>query len=175
MENTIRQLKQFKVDAIFGKKKHYNAANRKRKYHNCILGMQIVLNAIAGTTLFNIVFGEGSYTSKIIALVLTIITTILAGLQKTCGFEKQAQGNAKVGDMYLRISKKINFTLCLIEDQELVKEEIIKRTEQICEEISQANELGSEFSTNSSDYKKAQKGIKRGEENYTKEEFDIWE
>ena len=81
MENTIKQLKQFRVDAIYGKKKHYNAAFRKRKYYNFILGTQIVLNAITGTTLINVVFGEGSYTSEIFALILTIITTIFAGLK----------------------------------------------------------------------------------------------
>jgi len=175
MENIIKQLKQFRVDAIYGKKKHYNAAARKRKYYNFILGTQIVLNAITGTTLLNVVFGEGSDTSEIIALVLTIITTIFAGLQKIWSFEKQAQGNAKVADMYLRISKKINLALCLIKDEELSNKEIIKRTELISDEINQANELGSEFPTNDKDYKKAQKGIKKGEENYTEDEIVIWE
>lgn len=175
MENTIKQLKQFRVDAIYGKKKHYNAAFRKRKYYNFILGTQIVLNAITGTTLINVVFGEGSYTSEIFALILTIITTIFAGLQKIWNFEKQAQGNAKAADMYLRIGKKINLILCLIKDKELSNEEIIKRTELIGDEISQANEVGSEFPTNIRDYKKAQKGIKNGEENYKEDEIEIWE
>ena len=134
-----------------------------------------MLNAITGTTLLNVVFGEGSFMSEILALIFTIITTIFAGLQKIWSFEKQAQGNAKVADMYLRISKKINLTLCLIKDEELTNKEIIKRTELISDEINQANELGSEFSTNDKDYKKAQKGIKDGEENYTDDEIDIWE
>lgn len=37
---------------------------------------------------------------------------------------------------------------------------LIKRTEFIGDEISQANEVSSEFLTNIRDYKKAQKGIK---------------
>lgn len=37
---------------------------------------------------------------------------------------------------------------------------LIKRTELIGDEISQANEVSSEFPTNIRDYKKAQKGIK---------------
>lgn len=175
MENTIKQLRQFKVDAIYGKKKHYNAADRKRKYYNFVLGVQIVLNAITGTTLLNLVFGEGNHISAILALLLTIITTIFAGLQKAWQFEKQAQGNAKVADSYLRISKKINLTLCLIKDKELSNKEIIERTEIIGDEINQVNELGSAFPTNRSDYKKAQEGIKKGEENYTEEEIELWD
>ena len=37
---------------------------------------------------------------------------------------------------------------------------LIKRTELIGDEISQANEVSSEFPTNIRDYKKAQKGLK---------------
>ena len=108
MENVIKQLKQFKTDAIYEKKKHYNAADRKRRCYRWMSLAQIILNAITGTTLITIIFGEGSKAAEIIALIFTIAATILAGVQKACDYEKQAQGNAKVGDMYLRISKKIS-------------------------------------------------------------------
>ena len=58
MDNVVKQLKQFKTDAIYEKKKHYNAAERKRKYYKWISIVQIILNAVAGTTLFTIVFGD---------------------------------------------------------------------------------------------------------------------
>lgn len=32
MDSIVKQLKQFKADAIYEKKKHYNAAERKRRY-----------------------------------------------------------------------------------------------------------------------------------------------
>ena len=70
MDNVVKQLKQFKTDAIYEKRKHYNAAERKRKYYKWISIVQIILNAVAGTTLFTIVFGEGSNTAEIFALVL---------------------------------------------------------------------------------------------------------
>ena len=107
MENVIKQLKQFKTDTIYEKKKHYNAADRKREYYKWISITQIILNAITGTTLFAVVFGEGSKAAELIALIFTI----LASVQKIGDFENQAQGNAKVADMYLRISKKINLIL----------------------------------------------------------------
>ena len=108
MDNLVKQLKQFKTDAIYEKKKHYNAAERKRRYYKILSFTQIFLNAITGTTLLTLVFGKGSKVAEIIALILTIITTILASIQKIGDYEKQAQGNAKVADMYLRISKKIS-------------------------------------------------------------------
>lgn len=175
MENTIRQLKQFKTDAIYEKKKHYNAADRKRRYYKWVSITQILLNAITGTTLFTVVFGDGSKVAEILALLFTIAATILASVQKISDFENQAQGNAKVADMYLRISKKINLTLNFIKDGALTNQEILEKAEEIRSEISQANEMGLQFPTNQKDYNKAQDGIKNGEENYTDDELELWE
>ena len=175
MEHVIKQLRQFKADAIYEKKKHYNAADRKRNYYKWVSITQIVLNAITGTTLFTVVFGEGSKVAEILALIFSIAATILASVQKIGDFENQAQGNAKVADMYLRISKKINLTLNFIKDGALANQDIVEKAEEIRSEISQANEIGSQFPTNQKDYNKAQEGIKNGEENYTDEELELWE
>ena len=175
MEHVIKQLKQFKADAIYEKKKHYNAADRKRRCYKWVSITQIVLNAIAGTTLFTVVFGEGSKVAEILALIFTIAATILASVQKIGDFENQAQGNAKAADMYLGISKKINLILNFIKDGALTNQEIVEKAEEIRSEISQANEIGSQFSTYQKDYNKAQEGIKNGEENYTDEELELWE
>lgn len=175
MEHVIKQLKQFKTDAIYEKKKHYNAADRKRRWYKWVSISQIVLNAITGTTLFTVVFGEGSKVAEILALIFTIAATILASVQKIGDFENQAQGNAKVADMYLRISKKINLILNFIKDGALTNQEIVEKAEEIRSEIGQANEIGSQFPTNQKDYNKAQEGIKNGEENYTDEELELWE
>ena len=173
--NLLKQLKQFKTDAIYEKKKHYNAADRKRRWYKWVSISQIVLNAITGTTLFTVVFGEGSKVAEILALIFTIAATILASVQKIGDFENQAQGNAKVADMYLRISKKINLILNFIKDGALTNQEIVEKAEEIRSEISQTNEIGSQFPTNQKDYNKAQEGIKNGEENYTDEELELWE
>lgn len=175
MDNVVKQLKQFKIDAIYGKKKHYNAAERKRKYYKWISLIQIILNAVAGTTLFTIVFGEGSSIAEILALIFTMGATILASIQKVRDYEKQAQGNAKVADMYLKISKRINLILNFIKDDALTHNEILEKAEEIQAEISHANELGSQFPTSRRDYERAQEGIKNGEERYTNEELELWE
>ena len=77
--------------------------------------------------------------------------------------------------MYLRISKKINLILNFIKDGVLTNQEIIEKAEEIRNDISQANEMGSQFPTNRKDYNKAQDGIKNGEESYTEEELELWE
>ena len=53
-----------------------------RRYYKILSFTQIFLNAITGTTLLTLVFGKGSKVAEIIALILTIIATILASIQK---------------------------------------------------------------------------------------------
>lgn len=175
MENVIKQLNQFKTDAIYEKKKHYNAAERKRKYYKWLSIIQIVLNAITGTTLITVVFGEGNKIGEVVALILAIAATVLASVLKIGDFEKQAQGNAKAGDLYLKISKRISLILNFIKDKSLSDQEIKEKAEEIHNEIIQANEIGTQFPTNQKDYNKARAGIKNGEEQYTDEELQLWE
>ncbi len=103
------------------------------------------------------------------------MAAILASVQKIFDFENQAQGNQKAADMYLGISKKINLILNFIKDGVLSNQEIVEKTEEVRNELSRANEIGSQFSTSQNDYKKAQIGIKSGEESYTDEELNLWE
>lgn len=175
MENVIKQLRQFKTDAIYEKKKHYNASERKRGYYKWISMGQIVLNAVTGTTLLSVVFGEGSRGAEVTALILTVLATILASIQKIGDFEKQSQGNSKAADMYLRISKKTSLILNLIKDGMLSEQDVVNKVEEIQCEISQANEIGSQFPTNKADYNKAQEGVINGEETYTEVELMLWE
>ena len=53
----------------------------------------------------------------------------MEGVQKIPGFEKQAQGNTKVADMYLEIAKAIDLALSMIADGLLLNEDIEKRAE----------------------------------------------
>lgn len=175
MEHVIRQLKQIRTDAVLGKKKHYNAADRKRLYDKYVSIGQIVINALTGTTLLPTVFGKGNKVAEITAFLLAITATILSGVQKKQDYGKQAQGNTEVADMYLNIAKQTNFTLCMIADSILSNEDISKRTEELLSKIDQANKLGAQFSTNSKDYQMARDGILNGEENYTREDLELWE
>ena len=182
MVRIVKQLKQFKTDAIYEKKKHYNAAERKRRYYKILSFTQIFLNAITGTTLLTLVFGKGSKVAEIIALILTIIATILASIQKIGDYEKQAQGNAKVADMLRRSGKPVilvvnkvdNFDKYMADTYEFYNLGIGDPVP-ISASSRLGLEMGSQFPTNQRDYNKAKNGIQNGEENYTIEELDLWE
>ncbi|MGF7012326.1 hypothetical protein M2145_001034 [Lachnospiraceae bacterium PF1-21] len=175
MEKTVKQLKNFRVDALYGKKRHYNAADRKTKYAYWTSITLVVLNALTSTALVNVVFGEGTKKAEITALVLAVLATITVGLKKTCDFEKQAAGNRAVADAYLKIGKNISLTLSLREDGILSNEMFTERADSIMSSINETNELGTQFPTSNADYKAAKKGIDNGEEYYTEDELNLWE
>lgn len=106
--------------------------------------------------------------------MFTIVATVFAGVQKVQDFENQAQGNAKVGDMYLEISKLVNLLLCEIADDILSRDEILKRADEVRRSIDQANKMGSQFPTSDNDYQEARKGIEDGEERYKADELELW-
>ena len=173
MENTITLLKKLRADAVYGKKKHYNAAARKRKYNKRIVIAQMVISAITGTSMISVVFGQGNKITEVIALLLAVITTILAGLQKALKLEEQATGNTKAADMYLRIIKNINMILAVIKDDKLSEDKAISELQKITNSISDANEVASQFTTTNHDYQEARKGIQNGEETYTEEDLNL--
>lgn len=175
MDNTIKQLKQFRTDALYGKKKHYNAADRKRKYSVFFSILQMVLNAITGSTLLVVVFGDGNKCAEVLALIFSITATIVAGVQKIGDFENQSLGNQKVANMYLRIGKTINLVLKLTEDGVYSKKDLSEQAQKILADISEANELATQFSTSDKDYERAKRGIEKGEEDYTSEDMKIWD
>ena len=175
MDNTVKQLKQFRTDALYGKKKHYNAAERKRKYSMLFSVLQIVINAITGSTLLVVVFGDDNKCAEVLALIFSITATIVAGVQKLGDFENQSLGNQKVANAYLRIGKTINLILKLYEDGAYNRKELSEQTQKILADISETNELATQFSTSYKDYERAKQGIKNGEEDYTSEDMKIWD
>ena len=175
MDNVIKQLKETKVDAIYGKRKHFNAQTRKQNWYKKLSWLLIIISALASTSLLDTVFTNWLKCSTSIPLVLSVISTIIASIIKFEDYDKQSLGNAKVANMYLSISKNINYTISMIQDGCLSEEQILEQTKKILDDVNQANSLGAEFPTNKDDYNKAKEGIAHGEESYTDIEMKLWE
>ncbi|MFC3250948.1 hypothetical protein ACFOLF_06220 [Paenibacillus sepulcri] len=62
--NVLELVRELRVDALYGKKKHYNAAERKQKYHTYIGISSLVANILAGSILFAFFSNEWSNWGK---------------------------------------------------------------------------------------------------------------
>ncbi len=173
MENTTTILKHIKLDALYGKKKHFNAAARKGGYHKMIGIPLVLLNIITGSVLFYVLTNEKNIWLEYIPLVFAFIASILSGLQTFFNFQKTIEGHLRVGNDYLLIMKDCGRLQVYIAEKSEEKNSIKTKIEKIAERIDRINREAESYPTNKKDYEKARQGVSEGEEEYRKDELAL--
>lgn len=175
--NSIDSLKKKKIDAVYGKKKHFNASERHDKHFTRLNWLTIILSTLTSVSLLpqfkeilQIQFGET--TSNQISFLLSLILTIVLSLQKFYNFDELSQKNAKVANLYLRIYKDIGDYLSLLEDNRVEEKLLPRKLKEFQDRLDDANILAIGTKVNRHDYKNAKKGIDSGEESYTEGEHN---
>lgn len=173
MQNSIDKLRRIKVDSLYGKKKHFNAADRHEKSHYRIGVPLIVINVLTGSILFYVLTYDTTNWIKYIPLVLALIAALLSGFQTYLNLPQKVEGHRRLGNRYLSIMKKCDRLQGYIADNLISNADIIAKIEEISTEADDTNREAEGFSTSQSDYNLAQKGILAGEENYTESELNL--
>lgn len=173
MDNSLEKLKRIKVDSLYGKKKHFNAADRKEKFHYLIGIPLIILNLILGSVLFYVLTDGAKGSLKYVPLVLTLITTLLSSFQTYFNLPKVVEGHRRIASHYLSIMKKCDRLHGYYLDGKLPPEDFIDRMEAISLEIEMINSNSEAFPTNTEDYVLAKTGIEQGEEEYSERELSL--
>lgn len=173
MNNTTDKLRRIKVDALYGKKKHFNAAERNEKKHYWIGIPLVVINILTGSILFYVITDGATNWVKYVPLVLALISALLSGFQTYLNLQKRVEGHRRVGNKYLAIMKKCDRLQGYIADNVIANDEIISMIENIANEIEAINIEAETYPTSNSDYELARKGIENGEEEYTEKELNL--
>lgn len=173
MKATIKEIKKTRVDALYGKKKHFNAADRKRRYRLWLNIPVIVFNVLLGGSLLFMLLEESSpENAKIIAAICSFAAAVMVGISTFFNFSKEIDGHRKVGNRYLEVVKKSNQLLAAYKDKMITDQELALQYEKLLDLKLQANTESESFSTSESDYRNAQRGIKEnGEEEYLPKEL----
>lgn len=173
MNNTTDKLRRIKVDVLYGKKKHFNAADRNEKNHYRIGIPLVIINILTGSILFYVITDGATNWIKYIPLVLALISALLSGFQTYLNLQKRVEGHRRLGNKYLAIMKKCDRLQGYVADKVISNEELILRIENIANEIDSVNIEAETYPTNNSDYELAKKGIEMGEEEYAEKELNI--
>lgn len=173
MEHTIDRLNKIKVDAIYGKKKHFNAADRLQKYHYIIGAALITVNVLTGSVLISTLKEGAEGWMKYTILALPFLAALLGGYQTLFNLQKKVEGHRRVGNKYLAIMKKCDRLQAYVKDKQVSPEELRERIEEIATAMEDINREAESFPTSDRDYQKAKEGIEAGEENYNTKELDI--
>ncbi|MCJ7449368.1 MAG: SLATT domain-containing protein [Bacteroidales bacterium] len=173
METTLEKLRRIKVDCLYGKKKHFNAADRHENNHY-YLGIPLTLiNILTGTVLFYVLTEDTSGLLKYIPIIFAFIAALLSGFQTYFNFNKSAEGHRRLGNRYLATMKTIDRLQGYIDDKLLDVTEIISKLENIAGEVDEINKDAEQFPTTKKDYNLARQGIEGGEEDYTSKELNL--
>ena len=169
-EFTIVEIQNLRVDAIYGKKKHYNAADRKEKYHKKLGLIQITLNVILGSYLFGAAATTVPNALNWIGAILALVSATAAGLQTYYNYERQVELHRSIAGRYLAVIKECSRLIAYHKDKAIEASLLRQQFETLSSVCDQINSDSIKCPTNEEDYKKAQEGFKAGEEEYTENE-----
>ncbi|MFZ2542072.1 MAG: SLATT domain-containing protein [Gallionella sp.] len=170
-QETIIRLKQIRTDALYGKKKHFNAADRKKTYQTALGTSVIIINVLLGSALLALLKTEVPEPMKWIGAGMAAFAAVLTSIQTFFGYQKVIAGHRHVANRYLEVSKQISNTLAGHNDNAIQNIDLLKRLENFTTTMSKINADANAYPTNDDDYRKAKKGIESGEEHYTDREL----
>lgn len=168
---TLERLRKIRVDALYGKKKHFNAAERKRAYQTYASVAIILINVILGSALFLYVKETIHDEMRWVGGLLALSAALVAALQTHFTWPKMVQGHCKVGAQYLGLVKQCSNISAQYADGIISDAQLVEHLAKFTAELSSIDEKASIYPTNRYDYKAAQGGIGIGEEHYTDDEL----
>jgi hypothetical protein len=168
-----RRLQELRVSAIYEKKKHFNAGDRKRGYHVRLGLASVVVGIISGSALVGALSTTSETLFLWIGLALTLAAAMLAALQTFFNFERQAEGHCSLGASYLHIGQEVAAVLAKRRDDLWTPAECALELDRLLARYQKLTKEAQALRTNSSDYQKAQDGVEAGEEEYTAREMEI--
>ena len=169
-DHTIRAVERLKIDALYGKKKHFNATDRKERYNTCIGIFLIVANAVIASNLVYMLVSDIRIFGMIIGIV-GLMATVLAVVQSFFNYSRMVEQHRMVATRYLHIVKACSRVKAYHQDGILPADELRERFEALAREYERITESAVSLSTNQDDYEKARRGIEGGEERYSFEEY----
>jgi hypothetical protein len=163
-DHTIRAVERLRIDALYGKKKHFNAADRKERCNTYIGISLIVANAVIASNLAYMFISE-IRTFGVIIGIIGLIATVLAVVQAFFNYSRTAEQHRMVAAKYLHIVKACSRVKAYHQDGILSADELRERLDTLAREYEQITESAVCLSTNRDDYEKAREGFEgwRGE------------
>ena len=166
------KLRRVRVDCLYGKRKHFNAADRKRRHHLCLGVPVLAIGIVSGSTLFALLGNTVPEFAKWIGAFLALASALLAGLQTFFNFRKAVEGHCTIATRYLDLAKHVELLLAAYTDDVLDTAALFNEAQLAVTEYADITRDASVFSTSRKDYDLARKGFAEGEEDYTKKELE---
>lgn len=168
---TLQEVEKLRVDALYGKKKHFNAADRKQRYHLWTGIPALIINLLLGSYLVGALSSVLPDLCNWAGAGLAVIAAALIAVQTTFNFERKAEQHQSIGTRYLSVAKECGRLIAYCKDGKVGIDELRSQLESLAIRHDEINADAAKCPTNNADYRKAQQGLKEGEEKYTETEI----
>lgn len=172
MDATRIQLKKLRADAMFGKKKHFNAADRKNTQANLLNVPALAINVILSSVLLSNFQKEDPSTFKWVSATLAILATLLTGLATYWKLPKQVEGHRRIAHKFLKVMKGCERLLSFEKDNLVTGDAFVAEFQSLATSYDDANGEEEFFTPSKGDFTKAREGIATGEETYLSNELE---
>jgi hypothetical protein len=172
MDATREQIRKLRVDALYGKKKHFNAAARKSTLFNWLSIPGLIINAVLASVLLTDFQKLDPIHFKWVSALLAISATILAGLVTFLNLAKQAEGHRKLGSKFLSIQKACERILSFEKDGLMDGQQVMAEFKVLASSYQDATNEEATYTPNDRDFEKARQGLASGEETYLETEIN---
>ena len=169
-DHTIRAVERLRIDALYGKKKHFNAADRKERYNTGIGVSLIVANAVIASNLVYVLVSDIHTIYTAISLI-GFTATLLAIVQAFFNYSRTAEQHGMIATNYLHIAKECSRIKAYYLDGILSADELREQLDNLAQKYELITEDAVCLSTNRDDYEKARDGFEDGEERYSPGEY----
>lgn len=167
-ENLLKEIKKLKNNATYGKKRHFNASDRKQNWHIWLVFPVLLLNIFLSSRFFvELKDGLWIYVPSLIAL----ISAILIGSSEFFKFGKKATEHSAIGNRYLYFIRECSEALALQKDGLITEEELKRNYQDLNRKITEIDAAANALPTTNNDYNKARAGVLDGEEEHTEKEL----
>lgn len=163
-KHTIEELEKFRIDCMYGKKKHYNARDRYSRYHTRMGTAIIGLTAFMGTSIFYSLSDNKLLLARIVTGVTVVTIAVLAAIQTFLNYEKRALRHKVTADRYLWLMKEAQRLTSYYKDGNKTLDDVSKQIERLYQEVKDIQKDEPEVSPR--DYQEARADVKNGEEIY---------
>lgn len=169
---TLDEVKKLRVDALYGKKKHFNAADRKRRYHLWTGIPALIINLLLGSYLVGALSSVLPDLCNWVGAAFALIAAALIALQTALNFERTAELHQSIGTRYLSVAKECGRLIAYCKDDKVEASSLREQLENLARRHDEINCDAAKCPTSDADYRKAKQGFKEGEEEYTEGEFN---
>jgi hypothetical protein len=168
-EHILTEIDKLRVLATYGKKRHFNAADRKRRWHHFLTYSVLILNIITGSVLFTIMKEQ---LWEHLPAVFAMMSALIIGTSEYFNFGKDAHEHSSIADRYLRLTRDCAVIIAKHKAGIIPDDRLDHHRGELQATISEIDTSAIAYPTNNADYKRSRQGVRDGEERFTPVELN---